>query len=247
MPQSTRIDYRKTGICVTCQRETKILAKGMCATCYSNRHRAEHGRKTWQCQCKVCGKHFQGTKEDAKVCSQACKSKLGLQSEAWRQAMSERRANKKPRVLETSEQKQARIEASKGPMRRAYEQGDTEAFFTALQARCTVTSAGCWEWQGKVKSGYPIWHVSGKQLLLHRISVEMKYAAKLGSQAAHHMCGNSCCVNPAHLQPVTSVENTAEMLARRSYEDRIAELEAELRRIDPTNELLKRIEYGAVA
>jgi hypothetical protein len=36
------------------------------------------------------------------------------------------------------------------------------------------------------------------------------------------------CVNPAHLQAVTQQENAAEMLERKAYLARIAELEAEV-------------------
>lgn len=56
--------------------------------------------------------------------------------------------------------------------------------------------------------------------------------------AGHHTCGDSRCVNPDHLQPVTHRDNTAEMLARHSYLARIAELEEALATIDPSHPLL---------
>ncbi|WP_149030425.1 hypothetical protein [Kitasatospora sp. MBT66] len=48
----------------------------------------------------------------------------------------------------------------------------------------------------------------------------------------HHKCAVRACVNPLHLQAVTPVENTAEMLERKALKARIAELEAELARLN---------------
>lgn len=60
---------------------------------------------------------------------------------------------------------------------------------------------------------------------MHRVMLESKHQAPLGDQAAHHICANTACVNPDHLQPVTFRDNTAEMLSRRAYAARIEELE----------------------
>jgi heme oxygenase len=69
----------------------------------------------------------------------------------------------------------------------------------------------------------------------------MKHGASLGSQAAHHACANTTCVNPDHLQPVTHRENIAEMMARKAYVARIRELEAALTEIQPSHPLLSVI------
>ena len=92
----------------------------------------------------------------------------------------------------------------------------------------------CWEWPDIGSSGYS----AGS---LYRRVLEAKEGAPLGSQAAHHKCANTKCVNPDHLQPVTHRENTAEMLARKSLVSRVRELEAELARLDPGNDLLDRV------
>ena len=76
---------------------------------------------------------------------------------------------------------------------------------------------------------------------MHRLSLEAKYGAPLGSQAAHHVCANTRCVNPEHLQPVTHRDNTAEMMARRAYVDRIAELEEVIKELAPDHEVLNRV------
>ena len=73
------------------------------------------------------------------------------------------------------------------------------------------------------------------------MSLEAKHEAPLGSQAAHHICANTKCVNPEHLQPVTHRDNIAEMLARHSYLKRIAELEEAIKELAPNHEVLNRV------
>jgi hypothetical protein len=53
-------------------------------------------------------------------------------------------------------------------------------------------------------------------------------------------------VNPDHLQPVTHRENVAEMLTRKSYLNRIEELEARLRELSPNDALLDVISFQPV-
>ena len=118
--------------------------------------------------------------------------------------------------------------------------GDGGAVIAAIHANTITTTYGCWELTHNLEP-YPT--VSGRGL--HRISLEAKEGAPLGVQAAHHKCANNRCVNPDHLQPVTERENTAEMFARKSYIDRIAELEEALEAISPGHELLNRIPTSA--
>ncbi|NQE89602.1 HNH endonuclease [Nocardia terpenica] len=80
-----------------------------------------------------------------------------------------------------------------------------------------------------------------KNFPVHRMVLEAKLGAPLGVLAAHHKCGNSGCVNPDHLQPVTHAENTAEMLARQSYLARIEELESVVRLLAPEHDALNRV------
>lgn len=95
-----------------------------------------------------------------------------------------------------------------------------------------VDPQGCWNWPNLTESGY------AKNKLYRRV-LEAKIGKSLGSQAAHHMCANSACVNPEHLQPVTHYDNVAEMLARHSYIKRIRDLESALKELDPEHPLLK--------
>lgn len=130
----------------------------------------------------------------------------------------------------------------RGPLRRAYEERDPETFFAALVCQAD-TATDCWIWP-KLNDGYPVLRVRGRDLPLHRAVLEMKHDAPLGSQAAHHACANTACVNPDHLQPVTHRENIAEMLSRQSYLARIRELEAALAMVAPDHPLLAVIEVA---
>lgn len=131
----------------------------------------------------------------------------------------------------------------RSPLRVAIEDGDCAALIALVRERVEVDASGCWAWTGKVNNkGYPVLKCGGKHYQVHRLVLEAKHGAPLGSQAAHHICANSICVNPDHLQPVTHRENMAEMLARRSYVERIRDLEAALAAVAPSHPLLSVIE-----
>lgn len=128
----------------------------------------------------------------------------------------------------------------RGLIRAAYEDGDTEEFIRLVGEKSSVDINGCWIWPN-IRDDYPRQKMGNKDVAMHRAVLEAKEGAPLGSQAAHHKCANSHCVNPDHLQPVTHRENAAEMLARKSLTARISELEAALEEFDPEHELLKVI------
>lgn len=132
-------------------------------------------------------------------------------------------------------------------IRAGYEDDDYERLMQGIMKKAKPTEHGCLEWQGRIKDGYPLFQIAQTQLAVHRLALEAKEGKPLGVLAAHHKCANSICVNPDHLQPVTSRENTAEMLARKSLEARIDELEEALRTLNPNHEALNRINHRAAA
>lgn len=125
----------------------------------------------------------------------------------------------------------------RGPLRRGFEDGDRDLFFAALVGMAN-TDGDCWVWPRLNRSGYPSARFGRREMSLHRVVLEVKHGAPLGSQHAHHTCANAACVNPDHLQPVTHRDNVAEMLARQSYLARIRELESALAIADPQHPLL---------
>lgn len=48
----------------------------------------------------------------------------------------------------------------------------------------------------------------------------------------HHICADTRCVNPDHLQSADQADNNLEMLGRRSYEARISALEARVKELE---------------
>lgn len=136
----------------------------------------------------------------------------------------------------------------RAPMALATMDGDYTKILELLKARTITTSDGCWEWQGpKTTGGYgcgsgaerlPGGSTKTKMFMTHRLALECKMGRPLGAHQSHHICANTLCCNPDHLQPVTNAENMGEMRARASFQARIAELEAALARYEPNHPLI---------
>lgn len=224
--------------CIQCERPAQ--ARELCSSHYSTWYRANQQRTK---KCAWCGQSFKTGRADVKHCGASCGSKYA-------------RSQKAPLPTKPAPPKKTQGElqelwrGQRSAFRAAYEDHDYPTFLAELEKRCTITSDACWEWNGKksnkknVGSRYPQAVVGKKTLQVHRMSLEAKLQAPLGSQQSHHTCANTLCVNPDHLEAATHVENIAEMKARRSYEARINELEAALSEINPTHPLLDRAAYG---
>ena len=69
----------------------------------------------------------------------------------------------------------------------------------------------CWEWTGGKTSGqfdYPRFCVGkADYVLAHRWSYEYHVGPIPEGLTIDHLCRNTLCVNPSHLEPVTNVEN----------------------------------------
>ena len=86
----------------------------------------------------------------------------------------------------------------------------------------------CWNWTGTLVQGYGCTSVNGRSKRAHRVSYELLVGPLEPATILHHKCANRKCVNPDHLELATVRENVGEMFARKAYEARIAELEAEV-------------------
>ena len=69
-------------------------------------------------------------------------------------------------------------------------------------------SGDCWLWQGaKKRDGYGVINRDGKQVVAHRISLEMSGVAIPEKMVVDHICHQTDCVRPAHLRVVTNKQN----------------------------------------
>jgi hypothetical protein len=69
-------------------------------------------------------------------------------------------------------------------------------------------NTGCWLWLGRwTRDGYGQISLLNKTQLTHRVSYFIFVGEIPQGLEIDHKCRNKCCVNPAHLEPVTHVEN----------------------------------------
>jgi hypothetical protein len=72
-------------------------------------------------------------------------------------------------------------------------------------------NSGCWLWTGAMHDrGYGRIGLGGKyggSALAHRISYELNVGPIPPAMSIDHLCRTRACVNPDHLEPVTTKEN----------------------------------------
>lgn len=77
-----------------------------------------------------------------------------------------------------------------------------------FRTKIRVAENGCWEWTGsKRRRGYGRYGGGNKARAAHRISYEALIGPIPDDLELDHLCRCTSCVNPAHLEPVTTVEN----------------------------------------
>lgn len=69
----------------------------------------------------------------------------------------------------------------------------------------------CWEWTGATRKGYGTFQSTQWGKTIHRLAHRHAYELLVGpipeGLTIDHLCRNTLCVNPAHLEPVTGEEN----------------------------------------
>jgi hypothetical protein len=65
----------------------------------------------------------------------------------------------------------------------------------------------CWSWTGTRNHGYGRVSYQGRTQGTHRVVYELLVGAITPGLELDHLCKNRPCCNPAHLEPVTRLEN----------------------------------------
>jgi hypothetical protein len=67
----------------------------------------------------------------------------------------------------------------------------------------------CWVWVGRTnRNGYGRLHYDGNEKMAHRLCYEAYNGPIPEGLLLDHVCRTRCCINPAHLEPVTHSVNT---------------------------------------
>lgn len=66
----------------------------------------------------------------------------------------------------------------------------------------------CWPWHGVIaNNGYGIFSFRSKTAMAHRLSYEWLVGPIPEGLTIDHLCRNTLCMNPSHMEPVSMYEN----------------------------------------
>ena len=83
-----------------------------------------------------------------------------------------------------------------------------QKYIKRFNQRYTAEANGCWRWIGfYYPDGYGGMSFQGKSQRAHRVSYQLFKGKILGGLVVRHLCHNSYCVNPDHLEVGTNQDN----------------------------------------
>lgn len=78
-----------------------------------------------------------------------------------------------------------------------------------FMAKVSQAETGCWLWNGAKNNykGYGRIAANGRRYLAHRYGFQLFRGCLSDDESLDHLCRNTRCVNPAHMEPVSVSEN----------------------------------------
>jgi len=70
-----------------------------------------------------------------------------------------------------------------------------------------IDGDGCWLWAGSARKGYGVWWQYGRRYIAHRQTYEMLKGPIPMGLTLDHLCRNRRCVNPDHLEAISTGAN----------------------------------------
>lgn len=112
-------------------------------------------------------------------------------------------------MRKNSENGYSAIQGAEKPRRELGKRLNSRGPIGAIQGYSGDSALGAEPWTGSGnRHGYgAIRDEDGRSRVVHRVAYEVWVGAIPDGLELDHLCGVRCCVNPAHLEPVTHYEN----------------------------------------
>jgi hypothetical protein len=76
-----------------------------------------------------------------------------------------------------------------------------------------INANNCWEWTGVINGGYGRLSIKGKRVLAHRYALMLHLNRPIPKEMeVRHICNNSKCFNPLHLEEGSHKQNMNDMV-----------------------------------
>lgn len=95
----------------------------------------------------------------------------------------------------------------------------------SMRARTETDANGCWVWRGRITAGgYGHLRSLGRTYRAHRLMYELTHGPIPGDLPIDHLCRNRACINPGHLEVVTTTVNNRRSSGTKLTEQRVRDI-----------------------